>query len=401
MYEQRTSTARLRSAWFLSALAALACRSTPAPADSSPLDPARTHALIVGVLEWQHGLTPYPKKDRKDVELRDLLVQRGTPESNVTLLLDQEATLPKIRAALAETARSCEPGSTLIVYYAGHGMPSGANDTCFANYELDPKRPAATGWSLRELGETLAREFEGERVLLHADCCYSGGLESVVVRLEQAGIAAANLTSAGPANTSTDNWTFTQSLIDGLRGEPLLDTDGDGRVTLGELEVEVQDAMDRLEGQAHGYATRGVGDALVLAQVAGARARAPDAKFAIGSYVVAPDGDRRRPGRVVDVAGERYAVRFYDYSDKRICMLDALDLEPWTRASVAASIDANAEPAADCEVEWNGSWWAARILREEGERHLVRYQGYSKDWDEWVGPDRIRTLDANAATSEK
>src|SRR5262249_54370042 len=158
-------------------------------------------------LEWKHHLTPYPKKNRKDQELRDLLVRRGTPAANITLLLDQNATLAKIHDAVGKTARGATAGSTLLIYYAGHGMPAGSGDYCFANYDLHPGRLKETGWNLKELGETLVREFKGKRVILCADCCYSGGLEIVVDRLEKAGIAAASLTSAGPNNCSTNNWT--------------------------------------------------------------------------------------------------------------------------------------------------------------------------------------------------
>ncbi len=60
-------------------------------------NPAKTRAVIVGVLEWESGLTPYPKRNRKDQELRDTLIARGTPSENVQLLLDKEATLVNIR----------------------------------------------------------------------------------------------------------------------------------------------------------------------------------------------------------------------------------------------------------------------------------------------------------------
>jgi hypothetical protein len=166
--------------------------------------------VIVGVLEWKNGLPAYPKEHRKDQELRDSLVRRGTPAENIALLLDREATLRERRARRDDARARGGPGSTLLVYYAGHGMPSGNADFCFANYEIDPGRPGATGWCLSELGETLAHEFKGRRVLLCADCCYSGGLAIVVDRLASAGIAAADITSASAANTSTNNWTFSQ-----------------------------------------------------------------------------------------------------------------------------------------------------------------------------------------------
>ncbi|MEW6161423.1 MAG: Tudor-knot domain-containing protein [Verrucomicrobiota bacterium] len=40
-------------------------------------------------------------------------------------------------------------------------------------------------------------------------------------------------------------------------------------------------------------------------------------------------------------------------------------------------------------VHWGSRWWPAEVLRTAGDRHLIRYNGYGADWDEWVGPDRI------------
>jgi hypothetical protein len=76
------------------------------PLSADDLEPAETHAVLVGVLEWKHGLSGYPKRHRKDQELRDLLVRRGTPAANVALLLDKDTTLPRIRAAVSKTARA-------------------------------------------------------------------------------------------------------------------------------------------------------------------------------------------------------------------------------------------------------------------------------------------------------
>jgi hypothetical protein len=357
------------------------------PLRADELEPSETHAIIVGVLEWQHGLHPYPKKDRKDQELRDLLVRRGTPAANIALLLDKAATLPKINDAVTRTARAAGPGSTLIVYYAGHGMPGPGDNYFFANYEIDTRRMAETGWGLNELGETLAREFKGKRVILWADCCFSGGLEHVVDRLAKAGIAAAALTSAGPANCSTNNWTFTQSIIDGLNGEPMIDADGDGRITLGELAVEVREAMKHREGQQHGFRARGVGENFVLAKARGAKPKAGDGKFAVGSYVTAAN----RPGRVMAVNGDRYTVQFYDYSEKRTATYAAKDLTASTGDNVQPHVvvlDVGMKP--DCEVKWQESWWPAKVMKTEKERYFIHYVGYEASWDEWVGKDRIR-----------
>jgi hypothetical protein len=42
------------------------------------------------------------------------------------------------------------------------------------------------------------------------------------------------------------------------------------------------------------------------------------------------------------------------------------------------------------EVEWHGTWWAAEVVKTNGDRYYIHYTGWDKSWDEWVGPDRIR-----------
>jgi hypothetical protein len=359
------------------------------PLRAEEWQPAETHAVIVGVLEWNAGLTPYPKANRKDQELRDLLVRRGTRPENIAMLLDKAATLSAIKDAVVRTAKAAGPNSTLIIYYAGHGMPGPGDDYFFANYDLAPGKLTDTGWSLKGLGETLAKEFKGKRVILWADCCFSGGLEVVVERLSKSGIAAAALTSAGPANCSTNNWTFTQSIIDGLNGEPIIDANGDGKITLGELNVEVREAMKHREGQQHGFTAKGIGEDFVLAKARGPKPKAGNGKFPIGGYVV-PTG-RQRAGRLVAVDGDRYVVQFYDYTEKNKETFASKDLTASTGDQVrpnAVVLDVGMKP--DCEVEWQKSWWPAKVMKTEKERYYIHYVGFEASWDEWVGKDRIR-----------
>jgi len=44
----------------------------------------------------------------------------------------------------------------------------------------------------------------------------------------------------------------------------------------------------------------------------------------------------------------------------------------------------------DVMVEWHGHWYAAEVLRRSGGQHFIHYTGYGANWDEWVGPSRIR-----------
>jgi len=349
--------------------------------------PADTHAVVVGVLEWKSSLTPYSKENRKDLELRDLFIKRGVPASNIETLLDEQATLAKIRDALARTIKRCPAGSTLIVYYAGHGWNVG-DDYFFANYDCEPSKNG-TSWSLKELGETLATGFKGKRVFLFADCCYSGGLEIVVDRLAKSGISACNLTSASKANASTNNWTFSQSIIDGFRGEPLVDRNGDGEITLGELATEVREAMQNMEGQLNGFASKGIAADFVIGKATGPRP-AGSAKFPAGCYVETPAGSRDRFGRVVRIDSDQCVVQFYDYCVKRTVKFPAKSLTISTREPGKAleALDVGVKP--DCDVEWKGSWYPATVVKKENERWYIHYVGYEKSWDEWVGKDRIK-----------
>jgi len=47
-------------------------------------------------------------------------------------------------------------------------------------------------------------------------------------------------------------------------------------------------------------------------------------------------------------------------------------------------------PAKAVEVLWGGQWWAAEILETRAGITRIHYTGWGAEWDEWVGPDRIR-----------
>ncbi|MEM6474008.1 MAG: hypothetical protein AAF802_30945, partial [Planctomycetota bacterium] len=109
--------------------------------------PGNTFVLIVGVLDWQQrSLTTYAKEDRQDVALKDQLVRRGVPRENISMLLDRDATLEAIERELLAVAKRASPESTLMVYYAGHGMLENGGGV-FANFDIDTRRALETGWT--------------------------------------------------------------------------------------------------------------------------------------------------------------------------------------------------------------------------------------------------------------
>lgn len=43
-------------------------------------------------------------------------------------------------------------------------------------------------------------------------------------------------------------------------------------------------------------------------------------------------------------------------------------------------------------VEWDGSWWPAKVLKVGKGSHRITYDGYGPEWDEDVGPARLIRL---------
>lgn len=348
------------------------------------LEPANTYAVIAGVLQWQNNaLSPFSKFNRKDEELYDTLRKRGVPAENMILLLDEKGTHAGICAAVKTIAAKAKPGATLFFYYAGHGSPVGGK-ICLCNYDFVPKKGVNNGLDVKEIGQILARSFTGGRVFFMADCCYSGGLKQAAELLGQSKISAVSLTSASASNVSTGNWTFTQTILDALHGEPLADVDGDGFITLKDMADEVQTAMKFREKQMYGYVNLGVKSNFLFGPVNPNKKRPQwDSKggFAAGEYVVAKDGNRDKAGRIVGKYENKYTVAFYDYSTPREVMVppEALKkIQFWTF-----------KPGQETLVEWGRKLWKAKILKVEGDFHFVTYPGWESSWDEWMLCDRV------------
>jgi hypothetical protein len=41
-------------------------------------------------------------------------------------------------------------------------------------------------------------------------------------------------------------------------------------------------------------------------------------------------------------------------------------------------------------VEWKGKWYPAKVLKTEGGRSFIHYEGFESSWDEWVTSSRIK-----------
>ena len=289
---------------------------------AAKLDPQQTHALIVGVLSWQEqSLAKYPKQNRQDLALSRQLQQLGVPPQNITVLLDDDATRGAIIDATQTLLQRTTSRSTLIVYYAGHGMTDGG-EGIFACYDIQTRAMKRTGWRLSDLESAIKDNFRGKQVLLFADCCFSGKLADTAEHLAAAGFQTASLTSASASNTSTNNWTFTVSMIESLRGAAIVDTNRDGVVTIGEAATEVRDSMRFYEQQRHGFSLHNVSPSFQLAKTttnnADATPTASQTKpaFTRGRFLQARIADQWQTVRILETRENEVQVEYQQYSQR-------------------------------------------------------------------------------------
>ncbi len=406
-----------------------------------------SRAVVIGVLHWADPrLRPFDPSGRKDVALAEALVTHaGLPRSSVRLLVDEAATRAAILSVIASAARSTAPGESLVVYYAGHG--SRAAGGLITPFDAKSSDLANTAISMTDLEHATSSLPRGARLVLLGDNCNSGALAKVAEGAERRGVLAAAITSADAASVSTSNWTFTQTLVAALTGEPLADRDGDGLVRVNELHHEVRDAMKYLERQRAGGWSRALDDAVVAPVRAPSPPPLPQGLgYAIGSFVRLRTAPSRR-ARVLGTTPEKLVrIRELTYSSATESSVSPADLEPirhrtepvGTRVTVvsagrtwsaqiaeiddgfmrvtfpgwdsswdewlledrvlgrASDVEAPSTaggvfpPESPVLVQWGGSWWPARVLRATRERWLVHYDGQDSLWDEWVGPERIR-----------
>ena len=143
--------------------------------------------------------------------------------------------------------------------------------------------------------------------------------------------------------------------------------------------------MLHLEGQETGFSSSGTGDGFVIGSTDREMIDLPNLAFPVGSYIRV----KGRYGRIIGLVEDRhrnYVVEFFNYAEKEVKRFADSQLRLSRRDSTARA--GNTEP--DCEVKWQGEWYAARVMRKAGGRWFIHYVEDDHTWDEWVGADRIR-----------
>jgi hypothetical protein len=353
----------------------------PAPLQAQ-LDwqPEKTWLFAVGVLQWQHGDVwpgmPGAKTNRRDAELVEHFRSRGVPGKQIVYLQDREATRKRIQHALTEHLARTRSGDLLIFYYTGHGSRNHeTHKACFANYDAASSESA---WQVSEIFDAIEQGFRGDRALLIADCCFSGALVDVA-RQRESKIAYGCLCSSFSHNTSTGNWTFTESLLKGWRGDPGVDLDGDGAIEWQEMGRSAELDMAFIERQKSMFqATHGFDPRMKLVAANGPR------RPRLGERLEAKWKGAWYRAQVIDVRGEQLKIHYAGDADSWDEWVGPERIRPFRprQFDIGQQVD----------VKWDADkkWYPAAVIRPWYGLHLVGYDGYPPEWNEWVGPDSIR-----------
>jgi hypothetical protein len=215
------------------------------------------------------------------------------PRENVTLLLDQDVTLTRMRSTLGTHLKNkAGKDDMVIIFFAGHGAtekdvmsPDGDGlEKYLLPCDADPKDLYATAMPMAEISRIFSR-IQSERLIFIADSCYSGasGGRTIDVSGIRATISDAFLdrvaggkgrviiTASGANEVSAEydnikQGVFTHYLVEGLKGKA--DTDKDGAITVDEVYQYVSEAVPRATNQEQHPVKKGTVEGQLILSIA-------------------------------------------------------------------------------------------------------------------------------------
>lgn len=342
--------------------------------------PESTIIFAVGILEWEDSdfLEPFPDAvpNRYDEQIVNFFLEAGVPEERVVFLKDSEATLENIENSFDELLENSNEDDLLIFYFSGHGGWDGEEEEhYFYNYDAQAD-DVDTHWSVSSIFDKIEESFNGSYALLMADSCHSGGLIIEAKDRTDSEISFACVSSAYTHNSSTGAWTFSESLFKGLTGNPEVDLDGDGEISLYDFSRYAELEMAFIEEQKSMFVTTGDFDAqMVLARVE------EEAEF---------ESLRRME---VEWEGDWYKAKVYGDGEGNLWVYyidDGSEEEEVDRDRVRAYEPEMFEIGDEIEALSEDEWKPATVKKAWYGLHWVTYDDLSDDYDEWLGSEYVR-----------
>jgi hypothetical protein len=285
---------RLRYASFLLDISS----QTPEARAAAPVavPTGERYAVVLGISRYRaatSGVKNLAFSDRDAASIRDFLVspEGGYRADDVALLLNEDATLGRIREALANVSSRATADDLVAVFVSGHGVsdPDDPRKNYLLAHDSRPGELAETALPFSEIEDFYGRTLKAKAAITFLDVAHANALARAVpgantlvhqylMRYAAGGargvLAAADVgQSAFESNAAGEQRSmFARFLLQGLRGAA--DPNRDGTVTFGELKTYVREQVRGASGgQQSPTGTLGDGDAIALA---GLRARAKD-----------------------------------------------------------------------------------------------------------------------------
>lgn len=150
--------------------------------------PERRWAVLIGISEYAHlPKTAWLLNCHSDAQALGAFLRspRGgaVPESNMKLLLNQDATARNIRMALDFLISSAAPGDVVYLFYAGHGKVHrlGSGEAAYLlPYDGEPEHLNATSIPMDEIHRYVDVHLgQVSQVIMVTDACHAGALVPV------------------------------------------------------------------------------------------------------------------------------------------------------------------------------------------------------------------------------
>ncbi len=211
------------------------------------------YALVVGIENYR-SITPTPgARDDAERFARMLEDSLNVPERNIHLLTDENATRGDILARIDWLKNNVSSDARIYFFFSGHGSPDvQSGESYILPYESQPETLGFTGLKMEEVLQGL-EQTQARDILAFVDSCFSGsgdrsslpeGTRPLVPvepvqskpRVALFASSAANEISGNAPNSAEG--LFTRHLLNAI-GQGRADIDGDGQISLAELEQYV------------------------------------------------------------------------------------------------------------------------------------------------------------------
>lgn len=341
-------------------------------------NPKNTRVFVTCLAKFEgEELPAFSIDDRLDPAFVETMQKLGVPAGQIIFLQDSAATTENVRQKFHECMQASRPGELLIFYFGSHGSYTGKKDDFWFS-TFDDYLPFA--WVF----ETIEKEFKGSEAILFPDCCYSGGMVDLLPE-QQGAVSYAVLSSTYAHNVAWSGWRFLDCLIRGFTGDVRMDLERDGRVDWDDLCRFTERQMAFVAEGKPSFATTGsFNPNLELAVVS-----SPRTDSQIGQQVEVLWKDKWYHAEILETRGAEYKVHYTNYSTSsdEWVTLDRVRGPVFERFWIGAPVEIQAASSK--------KWYPALVLQTWESLHFCRYDGYGPEYDEWIGPSRIRRKAAN------